>query len=66
MYFNLTNRGALYSVNYDRIFHQSDKLTYSFNIGFSVLENVVALPVVINLFTGKGNIHLEFSLIIMP
>ena len=66
IYVNTTTKGALYSVNYDRVFYKTDKLTYSYNFGISILEDAVATPVGINLFTGKENSHLEFSFIIMP
>lgn len=65
-YIDLSTRGAYYSVNYDRIFSVGKKLSYSYRIGFSVLENAIALPLGINLFTGKGNAHAEFSLTLMP
>ena len=64
-YLNLTNKGALYSINYDRIFYESNKLTYSYTLGFSILENAVGLPIRINIFTGKKSSHLEFSLTAM-
>lgn len=66
IYLDLASKGAFYSVNYDRIFHQGDKITYSFRLGFSILKDAVALPIGINLFTGKENSHAEFSLSIMP
>ncbi len=65
-YIDLSTKGAIYSVNYDRVFHESDKITYSYRIGFSITEEAIALPVGINLFTGKGNSHAEFSLTVMP
>ncbi len=65
-YANFTNKGAYYSVNYDRIFSQGQKLTWSYRIGFSILENAIALPLGINAFTGKEKSHLEFSLSIIP
>lgn len=64
-YIDFSTKGAIYSVNYDRIFHESNKITYSYRIGFSILKDVIALPIGINLFTGKGNSHAEFSLSLM-
>lgn len=65
-YTNFSTKGAIYSLNYDRIFHQSDKIIYTYRIGFSVLKEAIALPVGINLLSAKGNSHAEFSLTIMP
>lgn len=66
IYTGFANEGAIYSVNYDRIFIQKAKFVLSYRIGFSVLEDAVAMPVGINLITGKGNSHAEFSLTVMP
>ena len=65
-YLDLASKGAYYSLNYDRIFHQGDQLNYSFRIGFSILKDAVALPFGINLFTGKKDNHIEFSITFMP
>ena len=65
-YIDFSTKGAIYSINYDRIFHKSDKITYSYRIGFSILNDYVALPIGINLLTGKENSHAEFSLSVMP
>ena len=65
-YLDLASEGAYYSLNYDRIFHQGDKLNFSYRIGFSIFNEVVALPFGINLFTGKETHHIEFSITIMP
>ena len=65
-YADFTTKGAYYSVNYDHIFSQGQKLKWSYRIGFSILENAVAFPIGINAFTGKENSHLEFSLSIIP
>ncbi len=65
-YIDLSTKGAIYSINYDRVFHESDKIIYTYRIGFSILKDFVALPVGINLLTGKENSHAEFSLTVMP
>ncbi len=66
IYTELASKGAYYSINYDRIFHQKNKLIYSFKIGFSIFNNIVALPLGFSLFVGKQKHHLEYSLIVMP
>ncbi|NJO92788.1 MAG: hypothetical protein HC831_30345 [Chloroflexia bacterium] len=65
-YAGFTNEGAIYSINYDRIFSQNNKLAWSYRIGLSILENAIAMPIGINLFTGKGNSHAEFSFTVIP
>ncbi len=65
-YLDLASKGAYYSLNYDRIFHRGDKLNYSYRIGFSIFNEIVALPFGINLLTGKENHHIEFSITFMP
>jgi hypothetical protein len=65
-YTGFANEGAIYSINYDRIFSQNNKLAWSYRIGFSILDNAIAMPFGINLFTGKGNSHAEFSFTVIP
>jgi len=65
-YIDFSSKGAYYSINYDRVFSIGKKLCYSYRLGFSVLENAIALPLGINLCTGKGSSHAEFSLTLMP
>lgn len=66
IYADFASKGAFYSINYDRIFYQGNKLTFSYRLGFSVLEDAIAIPVGVNLYTGKGNSHLEYSLTLIP
>lgn len=66
LYIDLATKGAYYSLNYDRIFHQGDKLNFSGKIGFSIFKDVLALPLGINLFTGKKNHHFDLGIIFMP
>ncbi len=66
LYAGFANEGAIYSINYDRVFSQNKKLAWSYRIGFSLLENAIAIPVGINLFTGKGNSHVEYSFTVIP
>jgi hypothetical protein len=59
-------RGPVYSINYDRIFRQGEKLAYSFRAGFSIYSNTVSFPVGLNLITGVNEHHAEFSLAVVP
>jgi len=63
---NFTTKGALYSVNYERIIHEYKTINLSGQFGFSLLKDAIAFPFGINLFTGKGNSHFDFSLILVP
>ncbi|MDF1549687.1 MAG: hypothetical protein P1P88_17805 [Bacteroidales bacterium] len=65
-YVDFASKGAFYSINYDKIFHQKKKFTLSYRIGFSILEDGIAMPLGVNLFTGKGNSHVEYSLTVIP
>jgi hypothetical protein len=58
--------GPVYSINYDRIFRQGEKLAYSFRAGFSIYNNTVSFPVGINFITGLNEHHAEFSLTVIP
>ena len=66
VYVELSTRGPVYAVNYDRVFRQGDKLDYSFSAGFSIVRNAVAFPVGIHLITGDGDHHAGFSLTLIP
>ena len=65
-YAGFANDGALYSINYDRIFNSKKKFLLSYRIGFSILEDAVSAPLGINMITGKNSSHAEFSFTIMP
>jgi len=65
-YIDLASKGAYYSLNYDRIFHQGDKLNFSYKIGFSILKDVIAMPIGVNLLKGKNEHHIELSITVMP
>lgn len=60
------SRGPVYSINYDRIFRQGEKLAYSFRAGFSIYNNTVSFPVGVNFITGSNEHHAEFSLTVIP
>lgn len=66
LYADFASRGAVYSVNYDRVFSQGKKISISFRAGISVLSNVVAVPLGIQFFTGKDASHIELSLTVEP
>ena len=59
-------KGPVYTINYDRIFRQGEKLAYSFRAGFSIYDNTVSFPVGFNFITGLNEHHAEFSISIIP
>ncbi|MBI3139052.1 MAG: hypothetical protein HYZ15_10735 [Sphingobacteriales bacterium] len=61
-----TSKGALYSINYDHIFRLGARFTDTYRIGFSLLNNTIALPLGINFLTGDGFHHVEFGLTLVP
>jgi len=66
LYAEGATRGPVYSINYDRIFRQGEKLAYSFRAGFSIYSNTVSFPVGLNVITGLNEHHAEFSLSVIP
>jgi hypothetical protein len=66
VYTELASRGPGYSINYDRIFRQGDKLDYSFSAGFYIAKNSVAFPVGIHFITGTNEHHAEFGVTFIP
>lgn len=66
VYVEGATRGPVYSINYDRIFRQGEKLAYSFRAGFSIYDNTVSFPVGVNFITGLHEHHAEFSLSVIP
>ncbi len=65
-YIDFCTKGAFYSINYDRIFYGKNRIYLTYRFGFSILTDAIAFPVGINLFTGKKNSHLEYSLTVVP
>ena len=66
IYAEATNKGAYYSINYDRVFRQGEKIASTYRVGFSILNNSIAFPLGINFLTGQQNDHIEFGLTIIP
>ena len=66
IYVELATQRPAYSINYDRIFRQGNKLDYSFSVGFSIAKNALALPVGFHFITVPGDHHLEFGLCVIP
>lgn len=65
-YADINTSGPVYTVNYDGIFHQGEKVSYAYHIGFHWLHDEVGIPFGISLLTGAENHHAEFSLTLMP
>ncbi|MFM2326654.1 MAG: hypothetical protein RIR31_856 [Bacteroidota bacterium] len=66
IYADFASKGALYSLNYDRVFSHGATFTKSYRAGFCILNNAVALPLGINFFTGQNTGHLELSITLVP
>ena len=65
-YLELSAKTQYYSLNYERIFRQGPKLSYSLRLGFSKLPDDISLPIAINVFSSKGAHHVEGSLNFIP
>ena len=66
IYLEAASQGPVYSLNYDRIVREGEKLAYSLRAGFSVEKNALSFPVGFNFITGKHDHHGEFGLTIIP
>ena len=66
VYADVNTSGPVYTINYDRIFHQGEKVAYTYHIGFHWIHDEIGIPFGISLLTGKENHHAEFSLSFMP
>ncbi|HKO80145.1 MAG TPA: hypothetical protein VJU78_07120 [Chitinophagaceae bacterium] len=66
VYIDLASRGPIYSINYDRIFRQGEKVDYSFNAGFSIAKNAVSFPVGIHFITTNSDHHAELGVTFIP
>jgi len=61
-----SSHGAYYSINYDRIFRFGAHFTNTYRVGFSLLNNAMALPIGLNFLKGDGFHHFEFGLTVVP
>lgn len=59
-------KGALYSVNYDRVFSCGSKFNKSYRVGLSILKDVIAVPLGLQYFSGAGPHFIEYSLTLVP
>jgi hypothetical protein len=66
LYADFASKGAVYSINYDRVFSQGKKINISFRAGVSVLNDVIAFPLGMQFFTGQDASHIELSLTVEP
>jgi hypothetical protein len=65
-YVDVSSQGPIYSINYDRIFRQGEKLDYSFNAGFSVAKHAIGFPVGVHFITTNSDHHAEFGVTFIP
>ena len=65
-YVEAASKAADYSINYDHIFHSGDKFSWSYRVGFFIGNESIALPIGINLITGKKSHHAEFGVTLEP
>ena len=66
VYADFASRGAYYSVNYDRLFRRGEKLNWSYRVGLCLMNNVIAMPLGLQAFTGHNEHHAEFSITVVP
>ena len=56
-----STQGPVYSLNYDKIFSQGRIFAKSFRAGFSVYNDVLAVPAGLNFISGKSAHHAELD-----
>ncbi len=66
VYVNLASQGPVYSINYDRIFRQGERVDYSFSAGFSIAKNAVSFPVGVHFITTNSDHHAELGVTFIP
>lgn len=66
LYAEGTSHGAYYSINYDRVYRLGANFTNTYRVGFSLLNNAIALPIGMNFLKGDGFHHFEFGLTVVP
>ena len=66
VYAEVASKAAVYSINFDHIFHQGEKVNWSYRVGFYIGKESFAVPLGINVITGKKNHHAEFGLTLEP
>lgn len=66
LYAEAASKGALYSLNYERVFSYGDKFAKSYRLGLCFLNDVVAIPIGIQFISGKGANHAEYSFTAVP
>lgn len=66
IYLETASKGALYSLNYERVFAKDGRLKKSFRAGAGIYNNTLAIPLGISLFKGKAPHHIEFNLLLTP
>jgi len=67
VYVEWMNEGPVYSINYDRIIRQGERLNYSLSFGLSGTSKVYAFPAGIHFLTGASNPHhFEFGITLIP
>ena len=66
VYMALNTRGTLYSLQYDRVLRSKGLLKNSVSAGFSIYDNVLAVPLGLHFFTGQQSNHFEFGVMFIP
>ncbi|MFN8252916.1 MAG: hypothetical protein U0V75_13685 [Ferruginibacter sp.] len=60
-----STQGPVYSLNYDKIFSQGRIFAKSFRAGFSVYNDVLAVPAGLNFISGKSAHHAELDITVV-
>lgn len=66
IYAATATQGPVYSICYDHILIEGKVFSKTFHTGFSIYNNVLAIPFGFSFFTGKNAHHAELSISIIP
>ena len=66
VYVQVAGVGNVHSINFERVFGQGRKVSYSYSIGYSPASKSVSVPLAINVFTTGKQHHFEMSLAAIP
>ena len=66
LFLEVSSKGPVYSLNYDRIVKHKDKFTYGYRTGFTIEGDGIGASFGVNMLTGRNSHHAEASLLVMP
>lgn len=66
LFVEVSSRGPVYSINYERTFKTSSISAYNYRAGFSIEKSGLGFPIGLGLVRGKNAHHPEVTLVLFP